>query len=249
MAYPQRYRRRRYRSASRPASRGTPGTFRQFRRASGRDIPSYSYVRGSCKKLVHLWPITPGLVQLTASNVSTAATSFHLNQFVRGDGLDMRHANKTLVRYLYMRCNVYTNTYTVTSSFLTNARMVVVWDRECRGLAPVFTDIFDSYSTTAFPRVEFRERFQILYDRNFDGGTPTISVWNGSNFQLGFHKMFNIKIPVDRMTVWAPSSTGGAVSDIEKGSLYVFFIAPSAYGATSHLTLSFIPKVTFDDYE
>lgn len=248
----------RYRRYGRSRRRGgyPNNGVRSLRMATRREIPTYTPGKAYCKKLVHVVPVqslTPSI--LLADPTASAATRFHLNYIDQGDGISNRHANKTLIRMLYLNCLLSTKTYPIAANGILGARMVVLWDREARGLPPSFTDVFDTVEFTAFPRFAYRERFQILYDRVYLPSADT--AWFNTISQagiLGFRRNFRLKIPVNRMTVWAPSdvsggSTTGSIANVEKGSLFLLFFSDTAPAIDNNLKLEFEYKLTFEDVE
>lgn len=223
--------------------------------ATRREIPTYTSGKSFCKKLVHVLP-AQSLAQITVSagQSGSGTTRVLLNGIDQGDGITNRHANKTLIRSVYLSGELSSVTTPVAANALFGGRLVVVWDKEARGLAPSFGDVFDSTALTAFPRFLYRERFQILYDKVF---FPSSDVaWFNSSTQaanLLFRRFLKLKIPVNRMTVWAPSdvsggSGAGTIANIEKGSLYLLFISPDA-STNPSMEFNFEYKLTFEDVE
>lgn len=239
--------RRRYRR-----DRGRPQTgIRSVRFATRREIPTYTRPQAYCKKLIHLHPVeSPSFIAIEAEPLGSMTSRHHLNAVPQGDGLGNRHANKMLCRMLYINGLITTaQSPLISANEIRPARLVVLWDREARGLAPVFADVYDTPNVTSFPRVQFRERFQILYEKTFN---PSADVgWfntAGQAAYLTYNRMLKLRIPVNRMTVWTPGATTGSIANVEKGSLYLLFITPAAPGNDS-LVFNYEYKLTFEDIE
>lgn len=243
-----RYHRRRSRYGRVSRAQG----YRSVPKASTRLIPTYTFQRAPARKLLHVNPIfVSNSTTLTATD---SHSGFHLNEVAQGDAINNREQNKFINRYLYMNCQVTWNSLTVPQLVPVPARLSVVWDREPRGLAPVYTDIFDSRDVRAFQRFEYRERFQILYDKVFAFnsnwgyvGDPTTGAGIGI-----IQRPFKLRIPVNRVTTYRPATVSGTpsgvIANVWQGSLYLFWSSetPSSNGS---LVLEFQWRVTFEDLE
>jgi len=241
--------RRYYRS--RRGRGGRPDTgYKNVRMARRREIPSYTPGRAYCRKLVHMVPLSSAVDNvLQAAGTGTAFSRHHLNVIPQGDGLDMRHANKTMCRMLYINGVVSSTQYPLAANFFYEGKLAVVWDRESRGLPPSFLDIYDNPQITSFPRLDYRERFQILYEKTY---SPEPSVaWYNTNTQaanLYWSQVVKLRIPINRMTIWQTGVTGGTIAEIEKGGLFLIFMSPATVGNPS-LSLEYQYKLTFEDLE
>jgi hypothetical protein len=117
-------------------------------------------------------------------------------------------------------------------------RLTLVYDKESRGAACAFTDFL---STTAsqvqamnanFTLDSTPIRFKILADKRYEI-KPSYSAQT-------FQQPYQLEVPLKGLRTHYYNSTGNGISDVDSGSLYLFYIALGAadfvqYSLDSHL--------------
>lgn len=242
------YRKRTYRRRSR--SRTVPGSTRSVRRGVSRDIPIYSS-RVSSRALTHMVPIISGSNTIYANGDVPSNGTYPnmklLNIVARGTGLELRDNNKMFMRDLFLSGHMYGNTDPAIYSTL--LRLAIVYDRDPHGVTANVQDIFDSGTADFFPKVANRERFDILYMKNYM--LRKDPVWNTSTLQAqyfygpGSSVIFRLKIPVRRFTTWSPTNTDGTIGSMDKGALFIVLSSGAVSGATNSYC-TFSHRLTFD---
>lgn len=241
---------RRFSSRRRYSSRlrKYPGTTRRYRASAGRETPQYTYSRVT-KKLVHVHPVVSSVLSVPATNDASNSLVL-LNGITLGNTLGQRSSNRFHMRNLVLSYGPNFE-YSASNFHHSNMRVVIVYDKECRtsGTPPTVLDMFDSADILSQPRLETRDRFDILWMQDLNGSrTP---VWNGTSIQ--FHgptgeAVRRVIIPINRTTVFDVSATGGAYSDMTRGALFLLCLNANPYNANSNqLFYSF--RLTFDDVE
>lgn len=237
---------RRYYSRRRRVPRKYPGNSRRFTRSSGRETPYYTYSRVS-KKLVHVHPI-PSTVQSTYANSGdTNNNSIHLNDISLGNGIHQRSSNRIFMRNLVL--NLAVDFDPMDNIHHATIRFVLVYDKECRGGArPLTTDILDQADPMSMPRIETRDRFDILwmYDWRYDRApvwNGTAIVYGGGNGE-GIHRFI---IPVNRSTVYEVSASTGFYSDTMRGGLVLYCVLARPFNATTNPRVYYTVRLTYDD--
>ena len=237
---------RRYYSRRRRVPRKYPGNARRFTRSSGRETPYYSYSRVS-KKLVHVHPI-PSIVQSTYANAgATSQNSMHLNDISLGNGIMQRSSNRIYMRNLVLNLGVDFDP--VDNVHHSTIRFILVYDKECRGgTRPLTTDILDQGDPMSMPRIETRDRYDILW--MYDWRNDRAPVWNGSAIVYaggtgeGIHRFI---IPVNRSTVYEVSATTGFYADTMRGGLVLYCVFGRAFNATTNPRVYYTVRLTYDD--
>lgn len=237
--------RRRYSSRVRKYA----GSTRRVRPAAGRETPQYTYSRVT-KKLVHVFPVISNVLTLAASNDSTQSIAL-LNGVTLGNTLGQRSSNRMQMRNLVMSYGPNFD-YSQPTFHHSNMRLVLVYDKECRtsGTPPLITDVFDNADILSQPRLESRDRFEILWMQDLSGArTP---VWNGTGVTFygpTGEAVRRVIIPINRPTMFDVSATGGAYADMTRGALLLLCLNATAYSAATSNVLFYSYRLTFDDVE
>ena len=100
-------------------------------------------------------------------------------------------------------------------------RIVLVYDRQSNGVAPVIGDILQASSVTAPRNLNNRRRFKILMDRIM---VCNATAESGSNVTWQFYR--KLRHPVE-----FNAGNAGTVADIQSGSLYLMVVTNIAPGA------------------
>lgn len=217
---------------------------------SSRNAPVYAYQRPqvSARKLVHFNPLVSSTIDVNANSgsglyPSAQANCVLLNGILQGDGLDARHANKAWMRDLQLGYKAYIQ------PTATRYNVLVVYDRESRGVSPSLSDIFDvPTSLLTQQRVVNRERFDILFRKEMV--MAPMKTYNGSG-TTGFDTAvteadYSFRVPINRMTFY--SGTSALLADILKGGLFLFFWASPAPDP-SNMQVSVNYRLEFVDVE
>ena len=238
---------RRYYSRRRRIPRKYPGNARRYTRSSaGRETPYYSYSRVS-KKLVHVFPI-PSLTQSVNANAGdTGQNSIHLNDIALGNAINQRSSNRIYMRNLVLNLAV---DFDMTAAIHhATVRFILVYDKECRGgTRPATTDIIDQADPMSMPRIETRDRYDILW--MYDWRCDKMPVWNGSAILYGGGTGEGIRrfiIPVSRSTVYEVSATSGYYADTMRGGLVLYCVFGQPYNATTNPRVYYTVRLTYDD--
>lgn len=155
-----------------------------------------------------------------------------LNGVAQGDDFTNRTGRKMTMKSLYIR-GLVKNVDSVSGPNL--ARMIIVYDNQTNGAAPVITDILKAASSTSQINLNNRDRFRILCDQQYAIGaidnTATQAYAAGPIvFDFKLYKKLNLE------TIFG--GTTAAVASINTGSLYMITIGDQAAGAGSLFKLT-----------
>jgi len=236
--------------------RTTVGTRSISARRPTRDVPIYSYVRPSSRRLTHITPVVESETLIYANNKHPADEDFPnaglINPVAQGDGIEHRHATKIYMKYLFLSgwfgMATQMGTVTITSRF------AVVYDKTPTGsVLPTPAEIFDYTTPHSFPTILNRERFELMYTRVVSlSRTPLTSGSTSVMYSIGPNsiKYFRVRIPIMRIATWGPNAVSGALTGMTRGALYVYFLnATPAEEGDSRVVCGFYRRLTFDDVE
>lgn len=153
-----------------------------------------------------------------------------LNGIMRGPDVNNRTGRDILLTSLQV------NGYVSAGSAETITRIIVFYDHQTNGSAPLSSELIDPMRT--YGNLPVREsRYEILYDGQYhvNASTETDSL-----------TMVNFIIPLDHSTIFN-SGNAGDVTDIITGALYVATIGNNAAGATAP-TFIFSSRLRFTEY-
>ena len=217
---------------------------------SSRNAPVYAYQRPqlTARKLVHFNPLVSATIDVHANSGSglypaALANGVLLNGILQGDGLDSRHANKAWMRDLQLGYKSYI------PNVASRYNVLVVYDRESRGVSPSLSDIFDvPASLLTQQRVVNRERFDILFRKEMV--MAPMRTYDGSG-TVGYDTAiteadYSFRVPINRMAFYSGSSA--LLGDILKGGLFLFFWSSPAPDP-SNLLVSVNYRLEFVDVE
>lgn len=170
------------------------------------------------------WNRRRGMSELKATDVTIANTSpsstgsvVLLNGIAAGDDYTNRDGRKIMMKSILMRLCLKADT-TQSSTVGEVLRVIVVYDRQCNGVALTGANVLQSAVWNAPVNLDNRERFKILYDNtltvpgwyvaagNLTGGSPTIR-------NIKVFKKLNLDVTY--------SGTANTVGSIATGSLYL----------------------------
>lgn len=165
----------------------------------------------------------------------TTGQLFLLNGVGAGDDSDDRDGRQITNKTVQI-LGLLSPQSTVTSSNL--ARVLVVWDSQSNGTTPAITDILLASSSVSFPRLDNRQRFDILADVKYAQAGIAVDFGVPQGFCMG-ETTHVIDISVDlknRITTY--SGTGFTAANISTGALWLITIGhnPANTGGTAYLT-------------
>lgn len=143
-----------------------------------------------------------------------------LNGMVRGSDYSNR-----IGRQIYMMRlsgNLYSRA-TDTTGLDQIHRFMVVYDNQVNGVMATFANIMTSANVFDHPLLNYRRRFEILYDEMFCVNAAGES---------GSHQCWRIDVPINKLVTYN-SGNAGTEADIATGALYWVYIGSRAAGATA----------------
>lgn len=213
-----------------PASRPAMRRYLQTPR-----LPTSSYRRFPVRKyakryITHGYPSSRGVqgelksVDTTLSTASTRPDTtgdvILLNGIARGDDINERVGRRVTIRSL--EAHLY-DTVTKDTGVDQVHRVLIVYDMQSNGTAPVVTDVLVSASTTSLKNLDNRNRFRILYDQAW-----TLNASGESDSQKHITKYMRVNLPVQ-----FNSGDAGTIADIQTGSIYFICLGSEVRGNTA----------------
>jgi len=163
----------------------------------------------------------------SATQITTTTQYNLLNGCNIGAGITQRIGRRITIKKIHFR---YWISHELLSSTLeAYGRIIIVYDKQSNGVAPVLTDIYDMYTgnpATMYRQIDHLSRFTVLYNKNFllageNHGSPTTAIENWNK---------NVSIPVEYN-----AGNNGDITDISTGALYMIAIGNTAAGADNVL--------------
>lgn len=149
----------------------------------------------------------------------TTGSIYHINAVGLGNGITERTGSRALMLGVQIRGEAYPGTIAVAAL----GSVMIVWDISPRGVLPAISDILDSVSTQSFQNAVNRDRFHILYrkDYKFAGNAATGLITNATNYVVDEFVRFQ------RSSVWTEAASG-AIADCKVGALYLVTVGNKA---------------------
>lgn len=255
-------RRRTYRRAT-GSGRVIPGSLRRVRRGGVRDQAIYAY-GCAARKLMHFVPsqsYAATRVFFNSGNVFRPAAGGNLlllNGIAQGTGIDQRQLDKVYMKTLTLRMWFQPGTeFTGTGSRGYPYLLLLVYDTQLRTggggtTPPTIADIVDNTYALANQRIDTRERFQILYRKVINANA--FPYWNGtalaySPYHPSADKMYQLKIPINRMTTYHQNGTDDSYESINRGSLILYCVSEFVAAESTNSHLSVVPRLSYIDYD
>ena len=171
----------------------------------------------------------------TSATTLPAGAGTFLNTLMNAIDQGTTGSSRTGREYIIERIEFNTQ---VVSSTVDAFRWLLVWDKEPRGAAFMYPDLFAIASAGGgvYSYIDFdnANRFKIVYDSGPTVVSPTVSGINGQKCSSGRIKL--------GWKVRCYTTTGNQIQDIDSGSLY--FIGVSGSGAA---TINYGIRVLFRD--
>lgn len=162
----------------------------------------------------------------------TTGTVTLLNGVATGDDFTDRDGRRINMKSLFITGRISP----IDSNTLdTISRLIVVYDKQSNGAAPVITDVLKTANSVDQLNLNNRARFQVLVDKRFFIGrvdntaTQSFSVAPGGHMIKIFRKL-NLETQF--------SGTTAAVASIATGSLYMITVGDGAAGLGGNFSLS-----------
>lgn len=169
----------------------------------------------------------------------TTGTITLLNGVATGDDFTDRTGRKIVMKSLYIR-GLVKNVDISSGPCL--CRLLVVYDNQANGAAPVILDVLKEATSTSQFNLNNRDRFRIIMDKQYAIGaidnTATQAYAAGPSIQV--YKLYK-KINLE--TIF--SGVTNAIASIQTGSVYVITIGDQAANAGG--TFKFTTRIRFVD--
>jgi len=143
-----------------------------------------------------------------------------LNGMARGDDISGRNGREVVMKSIEAKFNLYVTAGTGVDQ---THRVVIFYDRQANGAAPVMLDVLSAATAYAPRNLENRRRFKIIYDR---------TVPLNASAEAGSHKVLRFYRRLNHPTTFN-AGNAGTVADITTGSFYMLFYGNIAAGATA----------------
>lgn len=162
------------------------------------------------KKHVHL--------QNNLIPISNAGDLFHVNRVGLGANDYQRIGNSIKMLRLGIRGCILPSTENVAVDIYNDVRMLVIYDKQANGAAPILAQILTYPTDVNSPRhPDYTDRYVTLADKSFLIYNKAGQYYNGNKFRLNIKKTLKTQFGGD----------GNTIADITHGSIYVIFLSDS----------------------
>lgn len=209
-----------------------PGSLKAIKPDITHEFASQTVVQDGARKLLRLIPLSTFQVQTIYCNntfavpATAAANARLLNPISEGVGLENRLANKVMMRTLVLRVNFQLplNVLVYAQPYVVNA--VVLYDKQCNGTLPTFSDIFDINDPLCSQNRDNFDRFEVLFRKSTTLMMDKFTFTSAGTFVAGgaspaSFKYFEWKIPINRPTEFLQGAASGSYTSIRMGSLHL----------------------------
>lgn len=203
-----------YRTVGRGASTrsGVAGSTRHVTTKGASEMPIYGrrpVSSGLVPTHFHDTPIEAGDV------FKSDGTIFQINRtIVPGSGIKNYAGSRFYMTGLQIRGQAYAQPNTQYAS----SALMVVYDKRPRGAVPAITDILDTATPFAFQNISNRDRFEILYRKNFTT-TGTTSVPTSDSIDY-----FDVSLKFKKLVSLTTDATDTSIGFMLVGALYVIYL-------------------------
>lgn len=167
-------------------------------------------------------------------------------------GTDYNNRIGNVIKLEELELSVYALSSTA-ATVPTLIRWAVVVDKQSNGVAPTYSQVYDTLGGTVDPTLAFRntqdweDRFIILWEER---GVLPLNAGGVSSPLSSFHKKMNLAQMLGPMAGIKFSSTGGTIASIATNALY-FIAAPSSQSSfadgTNVARITFNAKLRYSD--
>lgn len=180
------------------------------------------------KKHVHL--------QNNLVPISNAGDLFHINKVGLGAEDFQRIGNKIKSLRIGIRGVIMPSTGVVAVDPYNEVRMLVIYDRQCNGAAPLLSQILTYPTDVNSPRnPDYVNRYTTLADKSFLVYNVNAQNYQGSKFRLNLKKKLTTMF----------GSAGNGIVDQVNGSIYCIFLSDSTL--VDHPFVKYNTSYTFTD--
>lgn len=168
--------------------------------------------------------------------VSNAGDLFHVNRVGLGANDYQRIGNKVKMVRLGIRGCLLPSTENVLTDIYNDVRMLVIYDKQANGAAPILGQILTYPTDVNSPRnPDYTDRYTTLADRSFLVYNKAGQFYSGNRFRINIKKTLPTQFGGD----------GNTIADITHGSIYVIFLSDSV--APDHPFVKYNTAYTYMD--
>jgi len=162
---------------------------------------------------------------------------------VLGSDMNQRIGRKIHMRSLYIRGTLQRESYAAGNHPACLCRLIVVYDKQPNGAAPIMTDILNAADSVAHLNLNNRDRFQIIKDKQWSLDAWSLNETVGQFMGLSGRCAYPVKIykKLNLETIY--NASAGSIADITSGALWLVTIGNTADGGNFSLT----SRVRYDD--
>lgn len=169
-----------------------------------------------------------------AGTFNTTGSVILLNGVAQGSEFNTRIGRKFLMKSLLLRFTIFQGSTAVLPS---QARWMVVYDKQANAGTPAITDILDSASAVSFTNLTNRDRFIIIYDKIHTIGATT-GTDNYMQYVKKYRKM-NLEV--------TNGGVGATAASIQTGALWLVTCGDRPAGTTAARFEAALTRVRFTD--
>lgn len=195
-------------------------------------VGAWHVAKGPEYKFVDVDGVTSATSIPLSNDWTTPGATFLLNGLVPGSLATQRIGRKVSIKTLYVRATVQLATTSVRGG---NIRMMVFYDKQANGTAPLVTDVLVDDSFYSPNNLSNRDRFVVLCDHVFE------AIGTQADYQksMVLHKKLNLETMFN-------AGTAGTIADITSGSIYIMFAQSGTIG-TGNPTASWYSRIRYTD--
>jgi len=146
-----------------------------------------------------------------------AGTIEHLNDIQQGTTINERLAARATCLSLQLRGLVSSQ-----NTGICYVALLLVIDRQPQGALPPITDIFDQDTSFAFQRTSTRDRFSILYRKDYSVEGTSSLLTDSSGHPVNM--LIKMRLPV----AYASDDNMGTISNVKSNALYIITLSNAA---------------------
>lgn len=219
------------------------GKARKYR--SGVPLPQRAIASASTQEIKYV-----SVANVSASAVGTAGTFVWLNPIAQGDDIGSRTGRRTCCKSIEARLYLAKAQLAAATFAPRPVRVIIFADLHPNGVAPTLAELLSNAGGEDFmsmPNLNYRDRFQILFDQTPIFGMQTVDAGPATNpakdvgpDNVYLHLYKRINIPQQ----WT-ATTAGSIADLSAGALYLLYITDVA----NEIAVNYHTRVRFSDHE
>jgi len=168
----------------------------------------------------------------TSSTIGSSGTVFLLNGIAQGTDTNQRIGNEYIVKGFNCRYSFVTTGQTTAADETNVFRLIVVYDKEPKGVAPGVSEILSLVRPDSTYQDANKGRFIVMYDRfDYVGLNGPMAVTDNIFEKCDLQVLCN--------------TTSGTISAIQTGSIYLLCISDSTI--VPNPVLNFVSRVAYTD--